>query len=152
MTFPMAWKTARRPADSASVVNGRILVPVADDLASRVGRMQAAPADVLPPAPATAQAAYSAPEMAQPLYQAAGRDRFSGYLQNPLDSLGRQRMLEQFIEAPLGGHVRRLLGDSQVAEQAAAGVLATGVGSWGLLSAIDALNGDSQTPGTMPIV
>lgn len=152
MTFPMAWRTAAR--QPGSVVNGRILAPQPDDLAARVGRMQAAQAAEAPglEPPVDPRARYSAPEGEQPLYQAGGRDRLAGYLSNPMTHLGRQRMLEQVIEAPLGGHVRKLLGDNRLAEQAAAGVLATGVGSWGLLEAIDALNGDpQQTPGTMPM-
>jgi hypothetical protein len=92
---------------------------------------------------------------------------FGGYQQalGWNDLTPEQRLMAakgNFIQAPLGGHVRNWAAQQgqdwinhrggQTAEQVAAGVLATGVGSWGLLSAIDALNGDSQTPGTMPMV
>lgn len=165
MVFPMAQRTAAR--GPGRVINGLVLPPVANDPASRLGRMQAAsaaqaPAAEAPPGP---QVRYSAPEGEQPLYQADGRDRLAGYLSNPTTHLGRQRMLEQAMEAPAGGWVRRGLEGQEVfghtitnaqarmAEQAAAGVLATGVGGWGLLEAIDALNGDpQQTPGTMVMV
>jgi hypothetical protein len=128
-----------------------------------------APESPLPDVVPTADGRYRAPAAAVPrinatrLYQQDGRGSGAGYLNNPFDEQGREAMLRQFWSAPLGGHVRAGLqgqevfgrritnGQARVAEQAAAGVLATGVGSWGLLSAIDALNGNPQTPGTMPI-
>lgn len=96
-------------------------------------------------------------------YRQEGRDVMAGYLNNPLEEDGRKAMLSQLMSAPLGGHLRAALQGQEVlgrtitnaqarmAEQAAAGVLATGIGSWGLLSAIDALNGNQQTPGTIPM-
>lgn len=99
------------------------------------------------------------------LYQQEGRGRGAGYLNNPFEAEGRKAILRQGLSAPLFGHLRSALQGQEVfghtitnaqarmAEQAAAGVLATGVGGWGLLEAIDALNGDpQQTPGTMVMV
>jgi hypothetical protein len=97
------------------------------------------------------------------LYQQEGRGQLRGYLNNPFDEQGRQAILRQAVSAPMGGHIRSALqgqevfghtitnGQARMAEQAAA-ITASGVGAWGFLGAIDALNGDSQTPGTMPIV
>jgi hypothetical protein len=119
---------------------------------------------------AAAGSSYQAPVGAVPhinatrLYQQEGRGRLAGLLNNPFDEQGRRAILRQVISAPGGGHIRSALQGQEVfghtitnaqarmAEQATVGVLATGVGSWGLLSAIDALNGDNQTPGTMPMV
>lgn len=119
--------------------------------------------------PAAAGGGYQAPAGGVPrinatrLYQQEGRGSLRGYLNNPLEEEGRQAIARQFLSAPLGGQLRSALqgqevfghrisnAQARIAEQAAAGVLATGVGSWGLLSAIDALNGDPQTPGTMPM-
>lgn len=119
-------------------------------------------------APTAAGGGYQAPAGAVPrinatrLYQQEGRGSLRGYLNNPLDD-GFQSWGRQFWSAPGGGHIRSALqgrevfghtitgGQARIAEQAAMGVLATGVGSWGLLSAIDALNGNPQTPGTMPM-
>jgi hypothetical protein len=97
------------------------------------------------------------------LYQQEGRGRLAGLLNNPFDERGRRAILRQVISAPGGGHIRSALqgrevfghtitnAEARMAEQAAV-ITATGVGAWGFLAAIDALNGDSQTPGTMPIV
>lgn len=93
-------------------------------------------------------------------YQLRGRDRLQGYLSNPLEKAGQQAIARQLMHAPLGGHVRHALQgqtlplmdrpvtnmEARIAEQALAGVLATGVGGWGLLSAIDALNGSDPDP------
>jgi hypothetical protein len=118
---------------------------------------------------AAASGSYQAPVGAVPhinatrLYQQEGRGRLAGYANNPFDEQGRQAILRQMMSAPMGGHIRSALQGQEVfghtitnaqarmAEQAAA-ITATGVGAWGFLGAIDALNGDSQTPGTMPIV
>lgn len=91
---------------------------------------------------ATRDAIKNHPELLQNL---KGRRHLGGYINNPLDEAGRAAIVHQFLVDPLGGHVRRLTGH-QLAEQAAAGVLATGVGGWGLLSAIDALNGAPAAP------
>ena len=125
------------------------------------------------PAPVpTAAGGYQAPTGAVPrinatrLYQQEGRGHGLGYLNNPFDEEGRQAIGRQFLSAPAGGHIRSALqgqevfghtitgGQARVAEQAAAGVLATGIGGWGLLSAIDALqsNNTPQTAGTMAMV
>ncbi len=93
-------------------------------------------------------------------YQANGRGHMAGYANNPLDPAGREAIVRQLTRAPLGGHVRRALEghtlpmmhqpvsneQAHMAERALAGVLATGVGGWGLLSAIDALNGGEPEP------
>lgn len=109
---------------------------------------------------------YEAPVGAVPhinatrLYQQEGRGHMAGYLNNPLEEAGRQAIAQQLMAAPLGGHVRHALQgqtlplmdrpvtnmEARIAEQALAGVLATGVGGWGLLSAIDALNGGDPDP------
>jgi hypothetical protein len=84
----------------------------------------------------------------------------AGYASNPFEEAGREAIARQLMSAPLGGHVRSALQgqtlplmenpinnhQARLAEQALAGVLATGVGGWGLLSAIDALNGGEPEP------
>ena len=96
-----------------------------------------------------------------PVYQMEGRGRMGGYASNPFEEEGRQQIARQFMSAPLGGHVRRAAegqeifghkvtrGEARVAEQALAGLTATGVGGAAFLAAIDELNG--QTGGTMPM-
>ena len=135
-----------------------------------LGTPASPPSLVTPQGRTVASEGYEAPVGAVPrinatrLYQQEGRGRGAGYLNNPFEVEGRKAMLRQGLSAPLGGHLRSALQGQEVfghtitnaqarmAEQAAA-VLATGVGSWGLLEAIDALNGDpQQTPGTMQMV
>lgn len=96
-----------------------------------------------------------------PFYQMEGRDKLAGYANNPFEEEGRLQIGRQFLSAPLGGHVRRAAegqeifghkvtrGEARVAEQALAGLTATGVGGAAFLAAIDDLNG--QTSGTMPM-
>lgn len=86
------------------------------------------------------------------------------YLNNPLDAKGRARMGRQFMNAPLGGHVRRGLegqelfghtvtGDQALmAERAIAGAMAVGIGVPTFLAGVQQLTGDQQTPGTIPMV
>lgn len=167
MAFPMAWQTvARKPGQ---VIDGRIVAPApAVDSVERLER-QALAADVAGVLPTVPSGPYRAPAGAVPrinatrLYQQEGRGHGLGYLNNPFDEDGRQAIARQFVHAPAGGHIRSVLQGQEVfghtitnsqarmAEQAAAGVLATGIGGWGLLSAIDALqaNNTPQTPGTM---
>lgn len=99
---------------------------------------------------------------AVPAYQAQGRDVGAGYVNNPFDAKGRGRIGRQFWEAPLGGHLRSALagqevfghtltgGQARVAEQAAAGLLATGVGVPMFLQAVHGLT-TPQTQGTIPM-
>ena len=176
MSFPMAWQTAARKP--GQVVNGRILPPASpDDLEGRLHTAAAAaPAMGEWPAPGAAADPYNAqladvtlkPERMHTAYQGQGRGHLGGYMNNPLDAEGRQAAMQQFVHAPLGGHLRSALQgqaipgfdhtitnkEARMAEQAAAGVLATGIGGWGLLSAIDALqsNNTPQTAGTMAMV
>ena len=106
------------------------------------------------------------PQMAAPgrtpSYQRDGRDVGAGYLNNPLDEEGRQRMGEQFWEAPLGGHVRRALtgqellgnritaGQARMAEQGLAGLTAVGVGVPAFLAAVSQLT-TPQSAETIPM-
>lgn len=95
-------------------------------------------------------------------YQREGQDRLAGYVSNPFEAEGRERMGRQLWEAPLGGHVRSVLegqdlfghrvtrGQARVAEQAAAGLLATGVGVPMFLEAVRGLT-TPQTQGTIPM-
>lgn len=99
---------------------------------------------------------------AAPEYQRDGQDRLAGYVSNPLEEEGRQRIGRQFWEAPLGGHLRSALagqelfghtitgGQARVAEQAAAGLLATGVGVPMFLEAVRGLT-TPQSQGTIPM-
>lgn len=85
------------------------------------------------------------------------------YLNNPLDAKGRARIGRQFMNAPLGGHVRRGLegqelfghtvtGDQALmAERAIAGAMAVGIGVPTFLAGVQELTGDQQTPGTIPM-
>lgn len=91
-----------------------------------------------------------------PIYQRNGMNFLRGYLNNPLNAKGWNEIREQFWEAPLGGHIRRIGGKhGRIIEQGTAGVLATGLGAAGFLAAADALNGSSvstpQTPETIPL-
>ena len=99
---------------------------------------------------------------ATPEYQRGGQDRLAGYVSNPFEEEGRERIGRQFWEAPLGGHLRSALtgqelfghtitgGQARVAEQAAAGLLATGVGVPMFLEAVRGLT-TPQTQGTIPM-
>lgn len=84
------------------------------------------------------------------------------YLNNPFDAKGRKRMGQQFMEAPLGGHVRRglegqeLFGNKITAEQALyaerglAGLTAVGVGVPAFLAAVNQLS-TPQDQNTIPL-
>lgn len=98
----------------------------------------------------------------KPVYQQDNRDLGGGYLSNPFEEEGRRQIGQQFWQAPLGGHLRSALagqelfghaitgGQARVAEQAAAGLLATGVGVPMFLQAVHGLT-TPQTQGTIPI-
>ena len=101
-------------------------------------------------------------QASQPLYQQEGRNRLAGYVSNPFEEEGRRQIGRQFWSAPLGGHLRSALagqevfghtitgGQARVAEQAAAGLLATGVGVPMFLEAVRGLT-TPQTQGTIPM-
>lgn len=84
------------------------------------------------------------------------------YLNNPFDAKGRARMGRQFMDAPLGGHVRRglegqeLFGHTITGEQALmterglAGLTAVGVGVPAFLAAVNQLS-TPQSPETIPL-
>lgn len=85
-------------------------------------------------------------------YQQDGRNVGAGYFSNPFEEAGRERIGLQWWEAPLGGHVRAGLegqelfghritdGQARTAEQAAAGLLATGIGVPAFLAAVQGLS------------
>jgi hypothetical protein len=85
-------------------------------------------------------------------YQRDGRDVGAGYLNNPFDEEGRERIGQQFWEAPLGGHVRGALegqelfghrvtgGQARMAEQGLAGLTAVGIGVPTFLAAVNQLS------------
>lgn len=85
-------------------------------------------------------------------YQQDGRNVGAGYLSNPFEETGRERIGLQWWEAPLFGHVRAALqgqelfghritaGQARTAEQAAAGLLATGIGVPAFLAAVQGLS------------
>ena len=87
-----------------------------------------------------------------PSYQRGGMDTGAGYLSNPFDEEGRQRMGQQFWEAPGGGHVRRALtgrevfghkitgGQARLAEQGLAGLTAVGIGVPAFMAAVQQLS------------
>ncbi|MCE2836721.1 MAG: hypothetical protein LW834_07135 [Cyanobium sp. 49614_E6] len=83
---------------------------------------------------------------ATPAYQRKGQAGLQGYASNPLEEEGRERIANQFWEAPLGGHVRRaaeglgLEGDhARMAEQGLAGLTAVGIGVPAFLAAVQQL-------------
>lgn len=99
-----------------------------------------------------------------PDYQRKGRAGLQGYLNNPLDEDGRAAIATQFMDAPLGGHVRRgvegvdLFGHQVSAnqahrtEQVLAAALATGIGVPTFIAGVQGLLGpDQQSSGTMPL-
>ncbi|MEB3259189.1 MAG: hypothetical protein VKP63_01015 [Cyanobacteriota bacterium] len=112
--------------------------------------------------PAVAKAVIPGFLEGKPVYQQDNRDRGGGYLNNPFEEEGRQQIGRQFWQAPLGGHLRSALagqevfghtitgGQARVAEQAAAGLLATGVGVPMFLEAVRGLT-TPQTQGTIPM-
>ena len=99
---------------------------------------------------------------ALPLYQRDGRDVGAGYLNNPFDEGGRQRIGEQFWQAPLGGHVRRALTGQElfgnrftdeqalITERTLAGLAAVGVGVPTFLHAVNQLT-TPQSAETIPM-
>lgn len=105
------------------------------------------------------------PGVKDPFYQRQGLWHMSGL--NPMSwgsAPGRRRAMYQMSQAPLGGHVRRAAEGAEMfghkitpeealnAERALAAVAYGGVGSVMALAAIDALNGNEQSPGTIPII
>jgi len=84
---------------------------------------------------------------AVPDYQRKGQAGLRGYASNPLEEAGRNRMVNQFWEAPLGGHVRAAAeglgleaGHARMAEQGLAGLTAVGVGVPAFMAAVQQLS------------
>ena len=84
---------------------------------------------------------------AVPDYQRKGQAGLQGYASNPLEGAGRERMANQFWEAPLGGHVRSAavgLGleadHARMAEQGLAGLTAVGIGVPAFMAAVQQLS------------
>jgi hypothetical protein len=84
---------------------------------------------------------------AVPDYQRKGQAGLRGYASNPLEEAGRHRMVNQFWEAPLGGHVRAAaegLGleadHARMAEQGLAGLTAVGIGVPAFMAAVHQLS------------
>lgn len=150
----------------------RALPPVAENAQQR--RAQAAAAETereqRRAQRVESQAAYgrgeaSAPSSPEPVAAAGRSSGFGGYAQafNPLNGLGPGERFaaakNNFLEAPLGGVVRDWAAQQdwakhrqgRTAEQAAAGLLATGVGVPMFLAAVDGLNGPTQSQGTIPL-
>lgn len=90
----------------------------------------------------------STPPGELPEYQQKGRRFLKGYLNNPLDAGGREEILFQFMQAPLGGHVRSRWGH-RAEQAAAAGIVGTAIGAGALMSA--AGGSSQQTPETIPL-
>lgn len=101
---------------------------------------------------------------ATPDYQRKGRAGLQGYLNNPLDEQGREAIGTQFMESPLGGHVRSRLDGAELfghtvtpeqahrTEQVLAAALATGIGVPTFIAGVQGLLGpDQQSSGTMPL-
>jgi len=77
---------------------------------------------------------------------------FGGYAQNPLEEQGRERIQQQFMQAPLGGYVRDALDGQEIfghkinnqqarmAEQGLAGLTVVGVGVPTFLAAVNQLS------------
>ncbi|MCE2835444.1 MAG: hypothetical protein LW834_00330 [Cyanobium sp. 49614_E6] len=86
---------------------------------------------------------------------------FQGYAQNPLEEEGRARIGQQFMQAPLGGHVRDALDGQEIfghtitnrqarmAEQGLAGLTAVGVGVPAFMAAVQQLS-TPQDQNTIP--
>jgi hypothetical protein len=84
---------------------------------------------------------------AVPDYQRKGQAGLRGYASNPLEEAGRNRITNQFWEAPLGGHVRSAaegLGleadHARMAEQGLAGLTAVGIGVPAFMAAVQQLS------------
>jgi hypothetical protein len=82
-----------------------------------------------------------------PDYQRKGQAGLRGYASNPLEEAGRNRITNQFWEAPLGGHVRSAaegLGleadHARMAEQGLAGLTAVGIGVPAFMAAVQQLS------------
>ena len=89
---------------------------------------------------------------AVPDYQRKGQAGLQGYASNPLEEAGRNRIANQFWEAPLGGHVRgalegqevfghKITGDqARMTEQGLAGLTAVGIGVPAFMAAVQQLS------------
>lgn len=103
------------------------------------------------------------PEPAAPMHGVQQIQGFQGYLNNPLEDAGRERIAQQFMQAPLGGYVRDGLAGREVfghtitnqqartTEQVLAAAMATGIGVPTFLAGVQGLMGDQQTAGTIPM-
>jgi hypothetical protein len=94
---------------------------------------------------------------AVPDYQRKGQAGLRGYASNPLEEAGRNRMVNQFWQAPLGGHVRSAaegLGleadHARLAEQGLAGLTAVGIGVPAFMAAVQQLS-TPPDPNTIPL-
>lgn len=98
-------------------------------------------------------------ERDQAYWDARGERLRSGYslAENPFDEEGRGRLAHTLWNVPMGGYVQNPLTQMGMnprhARWAERGVAATatGVGAATFLAAVDALNGNTQSPGTIPI-
>ena len=155
MSFPLPWKTVPRPSFTSRVgvdQQGRIQTsqPQNSAVASLLhpsvldhGSVPVGPA-------AGAAEAYAADPRDLAVRRkdyAAGYDSMQGYLQNPLEEEGREAMAYQFLEAPLGGHVRSAaegLGleadHALMAERGLAGLTAVGIGVPAFMAAVQQLS------------
>ncbi len=97
-----------------------------------------------------------------PEYQRDGRAYLGGYFSNPFEEEGRANIGTQLWEAPAGGWIRRGLegqevfghtitgGQARVAEQAMAGLTATGIGVPTFMAALNSLT-TPQSQDTIPM-
>jgi len=88
----------------------------------------------------------------QPHYQRSGRDHLAGYVNNPLEASGRAQIGRQFLQAPLGGHVRSALEGQEIfghrisgtealyTERGLAGLTAVGIGVPAFMAAVQQLS------------